>query len=117
ELVTGAPARVEPGKVFVGKGWLPVDVQNVFHSELGGLEPLQPISFASLLAGEVKPEAIAGRVVIIGWDSKRTDTLPTKLGPMGIHRLFLQCLALAHRQLNASQQPPEPARPAPPRTD
>jgi hypothetical protein len=107
ELTTGAPARVEPGKVFVGQGWLPVDAQNVFHSELGQLEPLQPIPFATLLAGDVKPAAVAGRVVIIGWDSKRTDTLQTKLGPMGIHRLFVQCVALAHRQLNASQPPPK----------
>ncbi len=114
EMTTGAQARVEPGKIFVGQGWLPVDGKNVFHSELGQLEPLQPISFASLLAGDVKPEAVAGRVVIIGWDSQRTDTLPTKLGPMGIHRLFVQCLVLAHRQLNASQQPPAPARAAPP---
>ncbi len=110
EQATGAQARVEPGKVFIGKGWLPVDGQNVFHSDFGELEPLQPISLASLLAGEVKPEAITGHVVILGWDSKNTDTLNTKLGSMRIHRVFLQCLAICHRQLSASQQPPTPPR-------
>jgi len=113
ELATGAQARVEPGKIFVSKGWLPVDEVNIFRSELGPREPWQPISFASLLAGEVKPEAIAGRVVIIGWDSKRTDTLPTKSGPMGIHRLFWECLALTHRQVNVSQPPQAPSSVAP----
>jgi CHASE2 domain-containing sensor protein len=103
ELATGATARVGPGgKVFVGQGWLPVDAKNVFHGDLEHLEALQEISFASLLAGDVKPEAVAGRVVIIGWDSKNTPTLKTDHGEMGIHRLFVQCLANCQRQLNAS---------------
>ena len=108
EMATGTQARAEPGKIFIGQSWLPVDGQNVFHSDFGELEPLRTLSFASLLAGEVRPEAIAGRVVIIGWDSKSTPTLPTKFGDMRIHRVFLQCLMLCERQLNASQLSPKP---------
>jgi len=40
--------------------------------------------------------------VIIGWDSKNTPTLKTDKGEMGIHRLFVQCLAECQLQLNAS---------------
>jgi len=62
ELATGATAKVgTDGKVHVGSAWLPVDAKNVFHGDLNHPVTVPEISFASLLAGEVKPEAVRAR--------------------------------------------------------
>jgi hypothetical protein len=112
ELATGRPARVEAGgKIYVGDGWLPVDVQNVWHGNLRTVEPVKTISFADLLDGTVPPGSIAGRVVVLGWDSVKTPKLPTERGEMGIHQIFIQCLAAVHREWSASLSASTPAQP------
>ena len=102
EQATGTPAHADGhGRVLVGDGYLPVDDANVYHGTLNEAAPLRPLSLARLLAGGVNENEIAGRVVIIGWDSRRTPTLPTTFGPMRIHQLFLRCLADSYRTLKA----------------
>jgi hypothetical protein len=112
ESATGEPARVTgKNRIEFGGKFLPVDRQNVHYAMLEPLENLQVISFASLVSGRVSPEAIAGHVVIIGWDSPRTPTLPTPFGPMRIHRLFVQCLAATWRALSPISPQTPPALP------
>jgi len=102
EMAAGGPAYIEPGnRVRIGNGFLPVNESNVYTASLKDLDPIKPISFARLIAGEVKSDELAGRVVIIGWDSSRTPTLPTPDGPVPIHRFFVQCLADCYRTLKA----------------
>ena len=100
ELATDGLAHIGPGnRVHVGNGFLPVNESCVYTANLNDLEPIKTISFSRLLAGEVKADELAGRVVLIGWDSSRTPTLPTPDGPVPIHRFFVQCLADGHRTL------------------
>ncbi|MEI6862333.1 MAG: CHASE2 domain-containing protein, partial [Verrucomicrobiota bacterium] len=88
ELATGKPARAEAGgKIYVGDGWLPVDANNVWHGSLKAAEPVKTIAFADLLDGTVPAGSIAGRVIILGWDSAKTPTLPTERGEMRIHQV------------------------------
>jgi len=109
ELVVQSRVRiVGDGKIHIGSGYLPVDDKNVLSVDVSRLEPLNVISLAALLAGEVKINEIEGRVVILGWDSNGTPTLPTRNGSMRIHRVFCQCLAESYRVLKANQFP-EPA--------
>ena len=104
ELAIHAPARVaKDSRIYIGSGYLPVNASNVYRADVSGLESLKIISFAHLLAGDVKKEEIEGRVVIMGWDSTRTPTLPTAHGKMRIHRLFSQFLAASYRTLKANQ--------------
>ena len=106
ELAIRAPARVATdSRIYVGSGYLPVNASNIYRADVSRLESLKIISFAHLLAGDVKKEEIEGRVVIIGWDSTRTSTLPTEYGKMRIHRLFSQLVAASYRTLKANQAP------------
>jgi len=108
ELAVNAHAYAGTGdRIYIGRGYLPVDALNVYRPDLGRLEPLKMISFARLLDGEAKREDIEGRVVIIGLGSAKAPTLSTQHGVMGIHRFFVQCLAASYRTLMANQ-PPEP---------
>ncbi len=112
ELALDASAQVVGNqRIDIGNQSIAVDQKNVFHGTLNRLETLQPLSFSALLEGQVSPDLIAGRVVIIGWDAATTPTLPSTHGPMKIHRLFVQCLAAAWHAL-APIAPPTP--PAPP---
>jgi CHASE2 domain len=109
ELAVGAQARVDDGKeIEVGKGYIPVDADNVFHAGVTRLEPLSVISFATLLAGNVGRKAIEGRVVIIGLDSAPVPSITTEHGRMSIHRFFVQCLAACYETLKANQSPEAP---------
>ena len=74
-------------------------------------EDLKIISFASLLEDRVAPDAIAGRVVIIGWDSAQTPALAAPRGPMKLHRFFVECLAATWRALAPTSPPIPPGRP------
>jgi adenylate cyclase len=104
ELAVGAQAHTKPGeRIYIGKSYLPVDALNVYRADLARLEPVNIISFAQLLDGEVRREDIEGRVVIVGMDSARMPTLSTRFGTMGIHRFFVQCLAASFRTLMANQ--------------
>lgn len=105
ELATGATARVATdSRIYIGSGYMPVNASNIYRADISQLESLQVISFARLLAGDVQKEEIEGRVVIIGWDSSRTPTLPTEHGRMTIHRFFSQLAAAGYRTLKANQK-------------
>lgn len=105
ELAAGGPAHIGPGsRVRIGSGSLPVNESNAYTATLKDLEPIKPISFARLLSGEVNPDELAGRVVIIGWDSSQTPTLPTPNGPVPIHRFFVQCLSDCYRTLQLNSK-------------
>ena len=118
ELAAGTTARFESGqRVIIGKGWLPVDQRNVFHGDYGAAEPIKLLSCAKLLANEIPADEIAGRVVILGLDSVHADLIKTDQGLITVHRLFLQALVVANRQLNASLRPaiPSPTVPLAPK--
>lgn len=114
EHTSGKPARVGThGRIFIGDDYLPVDAANVYHGTLNEAAPLRPVSLARLLTGDVTENELAGRVVIIGWDSPRTPMLPTPYGPMRIHQIFLRCLADSYRTLKAHHPTTLPPAPAP----
>jgi CHASE2 domain len=111
ELALQAPARAEPNRIYIGKGFLPVSALNSYQADISRLEPLKPISFARLLSGEVERTEIENRVVIIGLDSAGTPTVATEHGRMKIHRFFIQCLAASYYAVQANQTPePAPAQ-------
>ena len=103
ELALDAPASVEPGRIHIGRGFLPVSALNTFHADLGQLESIKVIPFVQLLSGEVTEAEIKKRVVVIGLDSARTPTLATERGRIKIHRFFIQCLAASYRTWTANQ--------------
>jgi CHASE2 domain-containing sensor protein len=112
ELATGVSARITSNnRIELGEQSLLVDQHNVHHAKLAPLEDLKIVSFARLLDGHVPDDAIAGHVVIIGYDSTNTPTLPSPFGPMRIHRFFVQCLAATWRALSLTSPPTLPARP------
>ena len=105
ELATNEQAHIGPGdKIWFGRGFIPVDKSNVYKGDLPreAPTPAEVISLATLLSGKAGRDKIAGRVVIIGWDSARTPTINTEGGKTRIHRLFIQCLESCYRTLNAS---------------
>lgn len=100
ESALGVSAQIESGKrIVLGNRFLPLDQQNMSRGSLSRLEPLRLISFARLIAGEMNPDELEGRVVIIGYDGKNSPSLPTDHGEMKAHRLFIQCLAESYRRL------------------
>ena len=112
ELATGEPAHATGnGRIELGAQFMAVDGQNVHHAVLEPMEDLKIISFASLLEDRVAPDAIAGRVVIIGWDSAQTPALAAPRGPMKLHRFFVECLAATWRALAPTSPPIPPGRP------
>ena len=110
-----APARVEPGRIHIGRGFLPVSALNIFHADLGQIESIKVIPFVQLLSGEATEAEIKKRVVVIGLDSAGTPALATERGRIKIHRFFIQCLAASYRAWVANQAPEStPSAGAPP---
>jgi adenylate cyclase len=112
EQATGATAHVTgKNRIELGDLFLSVDQRNMHHASLDPMEDLNIISFVSLIEGNVPASEIAGRVVIIGFDSTKTPVLATPYGPMKIHRFFVQCLAATWRELSLTSPQTPPALP------
>jgi len=62
-------------------------------------DTLEYVSLADLLQGRVNLELFKDKVVIIGWDGKRSPTIDSPAGKLKTHRIFLYGLFDMYEQL------------------
>jgi hypothetical protein len=99
ELAEGRPAQIHPGQdVVFGALHLPLDRLNRCRAYLPARDDCPYIPFHRFLSGDVPSGAIAGKVVIIGYDGDRIHSIPSPLGPIRAHRFFVYVLeSLCHQ--------------------
>jgi len=89
ERVLGKRACFDPGrKMQLGATSLPIDKACQVQVPLPKEDKVDYIPFVDLLEGRFDPERVRGKVVIVGYDSEKTPTLPTPLGRVRMHRVF-----------------------------
>jgi hypothetical protein len=95
EAALDKPASFSLRQVAFGNRVLAVDDRNVFHAQFKEAHDWKACSLVQLLEGNVEAEEMNGRVVIIGWDTARTNTI----GKVRIHVYYIQALAAAYDAL------------------
>lgn len=100
ELATSKGAVISPGKMIrFGDRSLGVDAQNCVIATVPQKDDPQYIPFHKFLAGEISRSRVKGRVVIIGYDGRQMHSLPTAIGPMRAHRVFVYALQNIYERL------------------
>jgi hypothetical protein len=100
ELATGKPASITPGKsLSFGEQSLRLDSKNQITAKLPKTDALKYIPFHTLLDKSTPASALAGKVVIIGYDGSKIHSLETSLGKVKAHRLFVYSLKGVYEQM------------------
>ena len=93
EQALGKPAQIVLGKeVTIGAWSLPVTASGEADFELPAADQIDSLSLIDVLQGKVAPGRLAGKVVILGWDTEKTPLFDTKLGKLRLHRIFYHAL-------------------------
>ncbi|MBI2522308.1 MAG: CHASE2 domain-containing protein [Bdellovibrio sp.] len=93
ELLEGAKAKVVIGKqATIGKLRLSVNDAGESKYQLPASDKIDALSFVDLVGGRIERKKIAGKIVILGVDVEKIPTFETKIGKIGIHRLFYHTL-------------------------
>ncbi len=100
ELAKGNRATISPeGKMKFGTNSLQADGQYCV-AKLPAKDDLAYIPFDDFLSGKVPASAIKGRVVIIGYDGPHIQTIPSIIGSIKAHRLFVYALKSVYEQIS-----------------
>ncbi|MDB6053645.1 MAG: hypothetical protein JWN25_1168 [Verrucomicrobiales bacterium] len=93
EAATGQTAKIEPGrKVAFGGKSASINTDDEVTVDLPDPAKISYIPFHLILDKTAPPGAIAGKVVILGYDGPNIHDFPTKYGKVKAHRLFVACL-------------------------
>ena len=100
ELSTGEKAVFNPGKKLVfGKQELALDEKNSIVRRLPSKDDLTYVPFNQFLTGKIPASLVEGKVIIIGYDGAKMHSLPTSIGPIRAHRIFVYDLKNAYEKL------------------
>jgi len=101
ELATGKPAVITPGKsLSFGEQRLILDGKNQTTAKLPETDVLKYIPFHKLLDKSAPASALAGKVVILGYDGPKIHSLETSIGKVKAHRLFVYSLKGIYEQMS-----------------
>ncbi|HAZ14802.1 MAG: hypothetical protein A2X86_22235 [Bdellovibrionales bacterium GWA2_49_15] len=93
ELLEGAKGKVVIGKnATIGKLVLPVNDAGEAKYQLPASDKIDSLSFTDLVGGRIDQKKLRGKIVILGVDVEKIPTFETKIGKIGIHRLFYHAL-------------------------
>ncbi len=93
EMAEGRPAEIHPGHdIAIGALDLPVDSLDRRPAKLPSRDDCPYIPFHRFLSGEIPPDAIRDKVVIIGYDGAKIHAIATPIGPVHAHRFFIYIL-------------------------
>ncbi|MBH9578438.1 CHASE2 domain-containing protein [Inhella proteolytica] len=100
EMATDEKVRVSNGRAFhFGQEHLRVDDMNQFTDRKRFSEAENFRELADLIEGQVSAQQIAGRVIIIGYDSSDMATVSTPTRPLRLHRAFAAYLKTIYEDL------------------
>lgn len=100
EMATGSPMVITTnGQMKFGAKVLPVDSRYMAPAKWPVKDNLAYIPFHQFVAGEVAASQIKGKIVIIGYDGPQMHTIPTSMGQVRAHRLFVYNLQSIYGQL------------------
>ena len=103
ELATGERAVLQPGKRIVfGKQELKLDDRNCIGRKLPANDELAYVPFDAFLTGTIPPSLVKDKVIILGYDGAKIHSLPTAIGPIRAHRVFIYDLKNAYEQIKPS---------------
>lgn len=83
----------------IGNKTLPINAAGEATYELPAKDQIDSISFVDLLKGNFDRKRIAEKIVVLGFDGASAPTMPTKFGPLRVHRLFYFSLLSLHSRL------------------
>jgi len=93
EMAENHAAEVRPGHdIAFGAFHLAVDSLNRCSAALPPGDDYSYIPFHRFLSGDVSPDAIRDKVVIIGYDGPKIHSIATPRGPLRAHRFFIYIL-------------------------
>jgi adenylate cyclase len=100
ELALGAQAVVEPGKRLTVAGRsVALDGANSVPAEFPRVGTVDYLPFHELLANSERAAALKGKVVVVGYDGAKMNTLATPAGQRKAHRVFWHGLQSLWTQL------------------
>lgn len=99
ELATGETAEIVSGsRVKLGTKSLSLSADNQVSIKVD-TDKVDYVSFADVIDGKIDAARFRGKVVVIGNDGAKTETVKTGIGPIKTHRLFYLGLLDLWRQL------------------
>ena len=100
ELATGERAVLHPGKkIDFGKQELKLDDQNCIGRKLPAKDELAYVPFDAFLTEKIPSRLVKDKVIILGYDGAKIHSLPTAIGPVRAHRVFVYDLQNAYEQI------------------
>jgi hypothetical protein len=100
ELATGTRAVISPdGRMMFGDSGLRMDGRYCVIANLPATDNLDYIPFNDFLDGGIPASRIKGKIVIIGYDGPHIQSIPTSIGPIRAHRLFVYALQSIYEQI------------------
>jgi CHASE2 domain-containing sensor protein len=102
ELALNQTAHDKPGEsVTFGDKSIPLDRQSQAMVRFPEKDDVQYVSLVEFLKPGPRPE-VQDRIVIVGADLASMPSLPTRSGPLGVHRLFYYAVLSLYRSAMAS---------------
>lgn len=99
ELATGETAEIISGnRVKLGSRSLSLSADNQVSIKVE-TDKVDYVSFTDVIDGKIDAARFRSKVVVIGHDSAKTETVKTSVGPIKTHRLFYLGLLDLWRQL------------------
>lgn len=100
EMAFDGQASIEPGKALTLAGRrVKLDAANSVPAEFPRGDDLDYVPFHQLFSDPAVAGKLKGKVVVLGYDGAKMQTIPTPVGPRKAHRVFWHGLQALWQQL------------------